>query len=558
MFVEAIRRELKVWPRPSSGIAALSFTNVARQTIETRVGTIVAAPHYTGTLDAFVFRFIVKPFAHLVGLPQGAVRLFPASLCDELDKPDVQIGPNPAARAPLFKTYFTGAADKEPSMRASSDYGTRPIPQDLVKGIWEAKQAFWKKTGIVTHSDCHFLASSILKHKTEGARVRDLLSRRFPTIFIDELQDTGFFLARAFVKLCEHPAIRVLVVGDPNQAIYGFGGASSTIFDDFEKLDGSQSFKLSKSQRCPTKVAALASALTSDKTIIDAREDAPQGTTTLVVHNLDQPKLSPAQAKFLKNLQPAAKFALIARRSRTASELKAQKFRNNFAGKSSAGRQLSLAVEKLRNNAVQDAAVIVDRELCRVLLNNPTAGAEDLVNRGLNLREWRAAIFRVLSELLRQIDGETWNDWVIRAKSTVQALATDLRIKPEELQGLKSYRICNEKGGALRNQLLDVPVAQLWSPDDTVTTVHRVKGAEFETVVFFNPKPGGKRSPCISKEWWKADGDGEERRIAFVAVSRAKQNLVLCLHKKTLEALQNSQPEFVALFGQPVPLPMGA
>lgn len=554
MFVEAIRRELNQWNSARTGIAALSFTNVARQTIEARVGSVVAAPHYTGTLDAFVFRFIVKPFAHLMDLPQGAVRLFPAALADQLDKPDVQIGPSPKARAPIFKTYFSGQAGKEPSMRASSDYGKGPIPQDLVKAIWDAKLNFWKKSGIVTHSDCHFLASCILKHPVEGERVRDLIARRFPVIFIDELQDTGFFLARTFVRLCAHPNIRALVVGDPNQAIYGFGGASPTIFDDFQKLPGGLPFKLAKSQRCPKKITALASALTYDNTAIEPKDGAVDGTATLVIHNLDKPKLSPAQVTFLKNVQVGATIAVIARRAKTVGDLRAERLRDDFAGKSSAGRQLNLAVEKLRNNAPQEAALIVDREFCRVILNDIHAGAEDLVKRGITRQEWRAATFGMLVDLMKQIDGETWNAWVLRAKAKIQAVATSLRVKPEDVHGLKSYRICNEDGNELRKKLLEVPVAQLWSNVDTVTTVHRVKGAEFETVVFFNPKPAAK-TPCISTEWWKAGGDGEERRIAFVAVSRARMNLVLCVHKTTFEALKATQPAFLALFGPPMALP---
>src|ERR1700678_2984340 len=66
VFVEAIRRRLHDWNEPGLGLAALSFTNIARQTIEARVGGAIPAPHFVGTLDSFVFRFIVKPFGHLV------------------------------------------------------------------------------------------------------------------------------------------------------------------------------------------------------------------------------------------------------------------------------------------------------------------------------------------------------------------------------------------------------------------------------------------------------------------------------------------------------------
>ena len=45
VFVEAIRQKLSRWNDPGKGLAALSFTNIARETIEARVGggRIVAA-----------------------------------------------------------------------------------------------------------------------------------------------------------------------------------------------------------------------------------------------------------------------------------------------------------------------------------------------------------------------------------------------------------------------------------------------------------------------------------------------------------------------------------
>lgn len=554
MFVEAIRRELTRWTDPNAGIAALSFTNIARQTIEARVGSVVCVPHYTGTLDGFVFRFIVKPFAHLLDLPQGAVRLFPAALAEQLSKPDVQIGANAAARAPLFKTYFIGHAGKEPTMRATNAFGSDLVPQELVASIWAAKRNYWQKTGIVTHSDCHFLAACILKHKTQGARVRDLIARRFPVVFIDELQDTGFFLARSFVNLCGHAGVRALVVGDPNQAIYGFGGASPTIFDDFQALPGAKDFKLSTSQRCPKKIAAVASALTSDHTAILAKGDATDGIATLVVHDLDKPKLSPGQAAFIKGLQAGETFALVARRSAVVNGLRGEQYRDEFAGKSSSGRQLNLAVEKFLNGAAREAAIIVDRELCRLVLNDSEASADDLLKREITRTAWRAATFGILVELAKRVEGETWNAWVLRAKAYIQNVAVSLGATPEDLKRLNTYRICNQNGTKVKNPLVDVPVMTLWGATETVSTVHQVKGAEFETVVFFNAKPAAK-SPCISTEWWKADGDGEERRIAFVAVSRAKQNLVLCIHKTSYESLKATQPAFLNLFEAPVALP---
>ena len=54
---------------------------------------------------------------------------------------------------------------------------------------------------------------------------------------------------------------------------------------------------------------------------------------------------------------------------------------------------------------------------------------------------------------------------------------------------------------------------------------------------------------------WDVQSDvGQE----FVGVSRAKQKLILCVHASTLSELHATRPEFVVLFGEPIPMPSGA
>src|SRR6185437_13281891 len=225
VFVEAIRQRLARWQDRGGGLAALSFTNIARETIESRVCGNIQPPHFVGTLDSFVFRFIVKPFGHLVGLPAGSVRLIPAAVSDHLEEPSIPVGHENHERASMFSVHFCGIVGRSPSISARiPKIGKFDVPTDLAADVLKRKQNYWKGTGIVTHSDCHFLASCILHHKEHSVRVRELIARRFPVIFIDELQDTGCFLGRAFIALFAEERVSGIVVGDPNQAIYGFGG----------------------------------------------------------------------------------------------------------------------------------------------------------------------------------------------------------------------------------------------------------------------------------------------------------------------------------------------
>lgn len=556
VFVEAIRRKLEKWPNVPGGLAALSFTNIARDTIGARVGGAVTTPHFVGTLDAFVFRFVVKPFGHLVDLPAGAVRLFPAVVCDHLDHPSVQVGSAPGARATLYDVHLGGWEGKHAVMRADMQVAsgiTRPVPvsADRLDAVWGEKRKFWKTTGIITHSDCHFLAWWILTHKTHGAAVRQLLARRFPVIFIDELQDTGACLAKAFLALFRDPGIAGLVVGDPNQAIYGFGGASPSIFTDFEALAGAQPFTIKRSHRCPKAVAQLATALSASGVPVEPLATAAQGATTLLVHSLNDSKLTPAQAKSIRDMLQGADLAIITRKTVTARAMRGTNVRDEFKGKSSAGRRINLAVQRLLNGEPREAAQIVERELCRVVLGDERAGTQAIDQLKISRSQWRAAVFSILLAGIHKVEVETWNQWIARIKEAVRSAATSVGWVDDQ-KSLRVYMKCTSKGEELRGVLLDVPVAPLWQPKDTVTTIHKVKGAEFDTVVLFVPKPS--KNQCPSIQWWTKD-DAEERRIAFVAASRAKVRFILCVHTETHAVLQKSRPEFIGLFQETLALP---
>ena len=556
VFVEAIRRRLHDWKEPGLGLAALSFTNIARQTIEARVGGSIPAPHFVGTLDSFVFRFIVKPFGHLVGLPKGGVRLFPASVCRALEKPEAVLSEDGKLRCPIYNTDFCGITKGPPMMPVlsagiamKSNGVVTPrrvqVATKMVGKVWDLKKALWNKSGIITHSDCHFLASSILHLKDHGPRIRQIMANRFPVVFIDELQDTGFFLARTFLSLFEESGISGLVVGDPNQAIYGFGGASPKIFDEFEKLKGAKTLKLTLTQRCPKAVAKVATALSAPGNPVQSLPTAPMGSASLIVHALDNSRLNVKQAQSIRSMLLGTSFAVIARKGATIGGLRGLLVRDEFQGKSKAARHINIAVQHLVNGEPREAFRIVETELRRVVIGDERAGDDALDANGISRVEWRAANFAILASATQNIKGETWNEWVVRVKKAVSSAAKSLRWK-DDGTALRSYMTCNKTGNETRLGLLDVAVAPIWQLKDTISTIHKVKGAEFDTVVFFVPKTAKNKCPSI--QWWADNDGGEERRIAFVAVSRAKQRFVLCLHSAVYEMLKQSRPDFINCF----------
>ena len=76
-------------------------------------------------------------------------------------------------------------------------------------------------------------------------------------VFVDEAQDVNGIQAEIVARM-RHERTRVIVVGDPNQAIYGFRGALSDSMSRLQERFDCRPLPLSVSYRCPKRVVAKA------------------------------------------------------------------------------------------------------------------------------------------------------------------------------------------------------------------------------------------------------------------------------------------------------------
>ncbi|MFM9877355.1 MAG: UvrD-helicase domain-containing protein [Rhodoglobus sp.] len=114
------------------------------------------------------------------------------------------------------------------------------------------------RRGLVEYSDQVALALEILRRQPTVAAVeRD----RFRMVLLDEYQDTSVVQARLLSQLFAGHA--VMAVGDPNQSIYGWRGASASNLDDFANAFGATEsrFALSTSWRNGTRILDVANTI---------------------------------------------------------------------------------------------------------------------------------------------------------------------------------------------------------------------------------------------------------------------------------------------------------
>ncbi len=96
---------------------------------------------------------------------------------------------------------------------------------------------------------------------------------KFDFVFVDEAQDTNP-IQRAILRKIMNPGARMVAVGDPAQAIYGFRGADSDALGTLSTEFQCKELPLSITYRCPAKVVEYVQQWVPH---IQARDDAPEG-----------------------------------------------------------------------------------------------------------------------------------------------------------------------------------------------------------------------------------------------------------------------------------------
>ncbi len=260
LVAELIRQELSKWPSRNCGIAALSFTRVGGEEIRKAVGYELGHPHFVGTIDAFLFRYVVRPFltqwlakSNHPNLPKMKfTRLIPQESGIQHWR-QYDLGKDKKTPINLCEIVWT---DEDQNGKAKAAYKpghSQPLQQlsdQALKEVVEDKKQIWEKYGHLTHSDAAMWASYLLKNRTFGAMIRAEIVRRFPFIIVDELQDTGFFLGKSIQSILNEPAIKGVLVGDPDQAIFEFTGAKPEHIAQFTSISDSVCLPLSVSRRC--------------------------------------------------------------------------------------------------------------------------------------------------------------------------------------------------------------------------------------------------------------------------------------------------------------------
>lgn len=545
LFVAQFEKYLQSWTDKRSGIAAISFTNVAQREIAKRVTGRLGPPHFVGTIDSFVLHFIVRPFANLMGAAQSGIRLMPSPFCEELELPTFRYGQKAYENISIFCMQFCGGTEDSPVLSFDANYKRVLVTGSGAKQALSLKKGEWKKTGRISHSDSHFIASDIL-HSATGTAIARVLARRFPVILVDEVQDTGWFLGRALLKLLECELVRSLVVGDSDQGIYQFGGADTGLFEKLTALPGAKLMPLTRTQRCSVQVTKVIRCLSLKNLQIEPKKGADTGRAILIIHGCAEPELSASlRQKILKSRSDLQSAFFITRKNETAKSLNGKLVNASFPGQSAIARAVDRAGALMRSGESAMAVRLIGKQLGAAVLGNETPTRRNVEKHGINYQDWKASLHKVLMVAAKAVPGESWQLWVERLKDTFIEEVKLLGKADAETVFKNKFR-GGPNAAAVRELTLSPAPPKMVASEIAFQTIHQVKGAESEFVMHFVPRPA-KESSCPSVSWWDQNNQ-EERRVAFVAASRASNTYVLAVHKDTFGRLGEKRKAFVELF----------
>jgi DNA helicase-2/ATP-dependent DNA helicase PcrA len=216
-----------------AGIACLSFTNVAKAEIAAKFHSLTEGqlgfPHVVLTLDSFINQYITLPFYHLMDKPtRRPVILDVVSFLDNMNW----------GKAKAVSGRLLAKVLKPSELKLEMD-GTVTwkghVPKATTVDIkvfneYARKVKHWQlNNGYLNNDDSTFCAYRLLTKCPEIARS---LVARFPYIIIDEAQDTSEIQYAIFDLLVGAGLKNMEYVGDPYQSLYEFREARPDLFLD--------------------------------------------------------------------------------------------------------------------------------------------------------------------------------------------------------------------------------------------------------------------------------------------------------------------------------------
>ena len=545
-----------------SGIAALSFTNVACNEISIKLKQdfgfklSLDHPHEICTLDSFINSYLFLPFGHLymqckkrpqlVGEPYSIwnIKRQYNNYDQYFDKTTFDINENliriAAYQAFHFKwNYYTKQGEINGHIK------------NIIKSKWD----FFNK-GFANQSDANFIAMQILERYP---LIAENLVNKFDYFMIDEAQDTDEIQMRIIEILNERGLKNIMLIGDRDQAIFEWNNAKPELFD--KKYQEWQKIDLNENRRSSQNICNfikhlssfnIANSINKDLKFYDYNPEIIGYKRKLKERNSEVWVVSPTESiqsvdKILSyfcatceqnSIKINKQNVAVLYRGLSQSELlrvKRDTFEfdkipwlpNNYHVKNIVrGKHL------YENGHLKEGYKLSEKGLIEAIKkpsdNNFYCSdefIETLVFEYGGLKKYRNFIFALIN-LLPTTKEITLNQWIKISNYNLVKYDIELKVHPENGE----VKIDELFGSNLQSDILPFYHG----------TVHSVKGRTFEAVLLLIGKKAGMNYVNLLSEninELKSEYK-EELRIIYVAISRPRKVLMLAVPNEDLKQWQ--------------------
>ncbi|MEN6460826.1 MAG: ATP-dependent helicase [Syntrophomonas sp.] len=543
---------MQQWHLHHQGVAALSFTNVAweeiKKKLENNFQTPCRYPHFLGTIDSFINQYIFLPFGHLImNCPSRPVLVGePYGYWSVQKKHDYDCEPYFDKTSFDMNNDLIQTADPQYfhfSWILKNKDGTENKNIAKIKTI---KKYNWQK-GFATQDDANYISMKVLERYPNIARA---IGDRFPEFIIDEAQDTSEIQMKVIDLLLEKEIKQIMIVGDPDQAIFEWRKANPKLFKDKYEMWKNNSAVLNENWRSSQVICNCShhlSCLDSPSIAVNDNVRAIAVRPELITYsdnNISDVVSSFAElCRYHHITMSPDKVAVVYRSKSIGAKIEGTQIIDIKEQPWLPGEPVTKDFAEGRylwdNYKYSEGFRKIERGFIKYTLRQeycPKDQLRDITER-IGFNNWRKGVYRFINQMPKA-EGPL-SRWIEAVNNQLELRTYFVELTKQLLAiGLKSTRnkffleVDENKARVTFNDLFageGHKLEELYH----VGTVHSVKGETFDAVLLFLKERAGKKSgykKLIKKDYEKlSEEEQEELRIVYVAITRPRKILVVAV-----------------------------